>query len=187
MIKRSEITLIGKFHKTHALMGELNAVLDIDASFLDTIHPLIVDIDGIFVPFYCESVRQKGTFSSLIKIQGIDTEEDARSMVNKEIYALKKDVAAFENEDNADEEGGYADDFIGFKIEESDKGKVLGEITGVDLSTANALFIVETEGGEILYIPVAEEFINYIDEDEQVIGMTLPEGLTEINVSNSNL
>lgn len=70
MITTDEITSIGKFHKTHALKGELNAMLDIDAEFLDTEHPLIMDIDGIFVPFYCETVRPKSHFSSLVKLQG---------------------------------------------------------------------------------------------------------------------
>ena len=77
MITRAEISPIGKFHKTHALKGELNAVLDVEADLIDTKRPLIVDIDGIFVPFYCDSVRPKGHFSSLVKLQGIDSEADA--------------------------------------------------------------------------------------------------------------
>lgn len=181
MIRRSEIRAIGKIHKTHGLMGELNAVLETDASFLDTEHPLIVDVDGIFVPFYCESVRRKGSFSSLIKIQGIDSEEAAKRMVNKEIYALKRDLALFEEEESTDGEGGYADDFIGYKIVDVQSGAEIGEICEVDTSTVNSLFIVNNQNEGIIYIPVAEEFIDYIDDDEREIGMNLPDGLTEIN------
>lgn len=51
MIKEDEIIEIGKFQKTHALQGELNALLDVDLDFAEEDHPLIVEIDGIYVPF----------------------------------------------------------------------------------------------------------------------------------------
>ena len=57
MIYSTDIEQIGKFLKTHALKGELNAQLEIDADFLRPEIPIIMDIDGIFVPFYPESVR----------------------------------------------------------------------------------------------------------------------------------
>lgn len=182
MITRAEISPIGKFHKTHALKGELNAVLDVEADFIDTKRPLIVDIDGIFVPFYCDSVRPKGHFSSLVKLQGIDSEADARPFVNKEIYALKSDLEDYLPEDDEHEDGGYADDFIGYAVKDADSGKILGEITDLDLSTVNALFILESEEGKI-FIPVADEFIDSIDEDNKVMVMNLPEGLVDINAS----
>lgn len=181
MITREELASIGKFHKTHALKGELNAVLEIDGSFLDSGHPLIIDVEGIFVPFYCESVRPKGQFSSLVKLDGVDSEEEARNFVNKEIFALKGDLSEFEEEDSDEnEEGSYAEDFVGFSIYDTESKNLIGEITGLDLSTANALFIVENEG-EKMFIPIAEEFINEIDEPARIIYMSLPDGLIDIN------
>lgn len=181
MIKREELTSIGKFHKTHALKGELNAVLEIDGSFMDSEHPLIMDVDGIYVPFYCESVRPKGQFSSLVKLDGVDSEEEARVFVNKEIFALKSDLEEFEEEDSDEnEEGGYAEDFVGFSIYDSESRNLIGEIAGLDLSTANALFIVEHEG-EKVFVPIADEFIDEIDEPARAMYMSLPEGLVEIN------
>ena len=61
MIREEDLFPIGKFQKTHALKGELNAVLDINEDFLDEDYPLIIDLDGIFVPFYTESWRGGGT------------------------------------------------------------------------------------------------------------------------------
>ena len=49
----------------------------------------------------------------------------------------------------------------------------------VDQSTANALFVVETESGEVL-IPVAEEYITGIDHDRKIISLKLPEGLLDL-------
>lgn len=180
MIRRFDIEEIGKFLKTHALKGELNARLDIDASFIGDETPLIVDIDGIYVPFYPESVRSKGHFSSLIKLQGIDSEEAARQFVNKTIYARKEDVSAFVGEEEDGVEGAYADDLIGWQLRLTD-GKIIGEITDVDDSTQNLLFIVETPDGNRVYVPAAEQLIAAIDPDSHVIEMSLPEGLLDIN------
>ena len=62
MIERQNLTTAGKFLKAHALKGELNAVLDADCDLLDPERPLIVEMDGIPVPFYLQSVRPKGQF-----------------------------------------------------------------------------------------------------------------------------
>lgn len=188
MIERTEISEIGKFHKTHGLKGELNAALDIDADFISSDRPLIVDVDGIFVPFYPDSVRPKGHFSSLVKLHGIDDEAAARAFVNKAIFALKSDIGRFEEENGSgeeeDEEGGYADDFIGYKVVEIGDGepRLIGEITDVDTQTQNALFIIETTDGDTVYIPVADEFIAGIDDDSHTLNVILPPGLIDLNI-----
>ena len=188
MIELHDIVAIGKFHKTHALKGELNVVLDIDTDFIDNDTPLIIDVDGIFTPFYPDSVRPKGEQSSLVKLHGIDSGEEARSFVNKTIYALRSDLKRFEEEcgedaDN-DDEGGYADDFIGYAVENRQPDGTLvplGRITDLNTQTQNALFIIETPQGDTLYIPVADEFILGADEETHTLTMSLPEGLTVLN------
>lgn len=176
MIKREELIEIGKFQKTHALKGELNALLDVDAEFASEGHALIVEMDGIFVPFFTESVRPKGAESCLIKLKGIDTQENARELVNKEIYGLREELKEF----FGDEERESAGDFVGYTINDRGLGAI-GTITDIDFSTANVLFIVDGPKEETLYIPAAEEFIDSIDQEGKTIHMNLPEGLIELN------
>ncbi len=59
MIEVNDIVAIGKFQKTHALKGELNAILEIDSEFLEEGNAIIAEIDGIYVPFYIKSIRKK--------------------------------------------------------------------------------------------------------------------------------
>ena len=176
MIKKEEIVEIGKFQKTHALRGELNAILDIDGDYAADGHPLIVEVDGIFVPFYAESVRPKGSESYLIKLKDVDTQEKAREFVNKAVYGLRADL--MEYYDDPDME--VTADFVDFRIVDSNFGEI-GRITDIDDSTANVLFVVETPEGETIYVPVAEEFINAVDDERQVIETTLPDGLVTLN------
>lgn len=176
MIRKDEIVEIGKFQKTHALKGELNALLDVEADFVEDGHALIVDMDGIFVPFYPESIRTKGVESFLVKLRDVDSADAAREFVNKEIYALRSDLVDYFDDPDME----LSADFIGFKIVDSKLGEI-GEVVEVDDSTANVLFHVRTSQGDIVFVPVAEEFINAIHDDDQIIETTLPDGLVDLN------
>lgn len=179
MIREEEITAVGKLLKTHALKGELNVMLDIDPGYLEEGNPAILDIDGIYVPFYADSIRTKGSFSYLVKFEGIDSEIEARKLVNKTIYALRERLKEFML-DNYDEEYALYDDLIGWTIKEAD-GEVIGKVIEIDTNTENELFIVETPDGNIVYIPLTEDFIEKMDEDSKTIVMNLPEGLLDLN------
>lgn len=179
MIKESEITAVGKLQKTHALRGELNVLLDIDPEYLVAGNPAIIDIDGIYVPFFAESIRPKGHFSFLVKFDGIDSEFEAKKLVNKSVYTLRDKLKEFISE-NYDEEYALYDDLIGFEIEESGHG-VIGKVVEIDSNTENELFLVETPDGDTIYIPLTEDFIDEIDEDARVIRMSLPDGLLDLN------
>ncbi len=180
MIRFEDTEEIGKFQRPHALKGELNAVIDVDPVFLSDGNPAIVEIDGILVPFYATGVRQKGSSACLVKLDGVDSEKDARSFVNAPIRAMRSQLARYETEEEEEGKGSYAEDLVGFTITDSDAGEV-GRIVDLDLSTENALFVVENTDGETIYIPIADDLIEEIDEEKHNIEMTLPEGLVTIN------
>ena len=179
MIKEDEISAVGKLLKTHALKGEMNVILDIAPEYLDEGNPAVLDIDGIYVPFYAESVRTKGNFSYLVKFEGIDSEIEAKKLVNKTIYALRDRLKEFMLE-NFDEEYALYDDLIGWTIEDMDSGKI-GKVVDIDTNTENELFIVETPDGKTVYIPLTEDFIERMDEEGKTIYMRLPDGLLDLN------
>lgn len=179
MIRQEEITAVGKLQKTHALRGELNILLDIDVDYLEDGNPAILDIDGIFVPFYAESIRPKGSFSYLVKFDAIDSEFEAKKLVNKTVYALRDRLKEYLASIGEDEYALY-DDLIGWNVEDTEAGRI-GTIVEIDSNTENELFIVETPGGDTVYIPLTEDFIEKIDEDSKTIFMNLPAGLTDIN------
>lgn len=179
MIKEEDISAVGKLLKTHALKGELNVLLDIDPGYLEEGNPAILDIDGIFVPFYADSIRTKGSFSYLVKFEGINSEIEAKSLVNKTVYALREKLKEYML-DNYNEEYALYDDLIGWTIQETD-GKVIGKVVEIDTNTENELFIVETSEGNTVYIPLTEDFIEKMDEKTKTIIMNLPEGLLDLN------
>ncbi len=172
MILKEEIFPIGQITRAHGLKGELSFTTT--SSILDEVDvPFIVlEPEGLLVPFYLEHVRMKTDTTGLLKLERIDSEEQAREYVGLTIYLPNMFLDEMEDTEFETE---Y---FVGFEIIENQKGSI-GRITAVDDSTANALFVVETESGEVL-IPIADEFITEIDHDRKTISMKLPEGLLDL-------
>lgn len=176
MITRSQLTEIGRFNHPHGINGEISAIIDQDVD-VESLKCIVVEFDGINVPFFINSVRPKSAAALLLDIDGVDDEIQASRFANKPIYALADDPAIENSEEAGD--GLYASDLIGFRIV-SDDGALDGEITDIDDNTANVLFVVETENRGQVLIPVADELIESIDEDNHTITVSLPEGILDI-------
>ena len=176
MIKESEIILAGKFNKPHGINGELSATIDLDVD-LSEVKCIVTDIDGLYVPFFVEGVRPKTADTVLLTIDGIDNEIKAGALSHHPIYLLRDDVD--DDGDDADEDGFYASDLIGYTIVDTD-GTPVGEVIDFNDSTQNVLFVVNTAEGDEIFIPVADELIEAIDTDTKVITMSLPEGIMNL-------
>ena len=184
MIKQEDLTAVGKFQRTHALKGELNALIDIDPDFFgEEGNPMIVGMEGCFVPFFTETIRTKGQTSYLVKIDRVDSEEQARQFVNKTIYAERAELKEYMAE--AGEELIDGNGLDGYTVHDTEAGE-LGRLARIDDSTANVLLVVETPEGEELFLPMAEEFISEINPEERKIVMNLPEGLLGLNRKNDD-
>lgn len=172
MIRPEEVYPIGKFTRTHGVQGEM-ALSFTDDVFDRTDCPyLVCSMDGILVPFFIEEYRFKSDNVALIKFERIDTNEAASIFTNKEVYFPKSYA------DQA-EDGEYSwQYFIGFSAEDTTHGH-LGELTDIDESTINTLFVVECPDGNEILIPVQEAFIESINHDKHIIKFNLPDGLLE--------
>lgn len=176
MIRKEDLRSVGKFQKTHALKGELNMISDIDPEYYLEGNPLIMEYDGIMVPYYAESIRPKGNTSYLVKIDGIDSEKEAAVFVNKEIYIKLNDALQWLKEEIEEEE-----ELLGYTVEDISTGEILGIVSDIENSTSNVLFIVENDEEEEYYLPFNNDLIIEINEDEHKIKMKLPDGLRDIN------
>ena len=176
MILRTDITEAGVFNKPHGIKGEISATLDYDTD-LSEVKCIVIEIEGIFVPFFIVSVRPKTAETCLLTIDGIDSEENARTLTGRAFYLLNSDLPV---DDPDGEEGFYASDLVGYTVTDSELGTI-GEITDYNDSTDNLLFIVTTPYEKEVYIPVADDFINEIDQDTHTLHTTLPQGIVDLN------
>lgn len=173
MIKKEEMFKIGRFAKPHGVKGELALVTESDV-FDNSDDPYIVcDIDGIFVPFFIESYRYKGSSVILLKLEYVNTEEVAREFVNLDVYYP---LDAMEESDIIGEV--TWDNFIGYTVTDIKYG-LLGNITQVEDSTVNVLFQIDHRG-EPLLMPAVEELITDVDHQNRTLTVSLPEGLLDL-------
>lgn len=177
MINQEDIVKIGRFIKPHGVKGELSLLTDTDV--LDESEDLYVicDMDGILVPFFVEEYRYKTDTVILVKLEGVDSEEEARMFLGKDVFYPLEAINE-EEEEAVGEEDLPWDHLIGYGVTDIHQGYV-GQVTGVDTSTINILLRVDREGKEIL-IPVAEELITDVDPEAALLTVDLPEGLLEL-------
>ena len=176
MIKKEDIYKIGVLNKPHGVKGELQFTFTDDIFDRVEADYIICLMDGIPVPFYLEEYRFRSNTTALVKLEGIDTTEQARRFTNVEVYFPVKH--AEESADAGELTWNY---FVGFRMEEVHHGE-LGQITGVDTATVNVLFVVDHKGEELL-VPAQEEFILGIDRTHRIITVSLPEGLLALDTA----
>lgn len=177
MITREELIAIGHYNKPHGVAGELSATVDIEMDVLRELSCLVSEMDGIFVPFFFNSLRPKTSETVLLTIDGINSEQEAARLVNHDIFALKREYR--QESIDADADGYPLDYFIGFELQDSD-GTRVGEIVQVDEQTENAIFIVEDGDREVL-LPASDDLIVEFDLDKKVMVMDLPQGILDLN------
>lgn len=177
MILESEIIEAGKFNKPHGVKGEISATIELDVD-LDCVRCVIIPVDGIYVPFFIENVRPKNGDTFLVTLDGIDNEEKAQYFANRTFYIPATDLP--EADEYNDEDGFYAADLIGYTLEDLTAGKI-GSVTDINDSTQNVLFVITTDSGSEVFVPVVDEFIIDIDPDKKLIHTSLPEGIVDLN------
>jgi 16S rRNA processing protein RimM len=179
MITASQLSKIGKYNKIHGVAGELSASFTCEVDAVSHCRCLISSINGIFVPFFYSSLRPKGVGSLLVKIDGIKSEQDAKLLVGKEMYALSTDIdSATTPNFTGDEDELPVDFFIGFALRDSVTGRE-GKIVDVDTSTDNYLFVADFQGTDV-FVPAVDDFIESVDVDSKLIVMALPDGLLDL-------
>ena len=169
MIRKEDVYKIGRLGKVHGVKGEITFMFDDDVFDRVDADYLVLEVDGILVPFFIEEYRFRSDTTALMKFEDIDTQERARELTNCDVYFPHALVPV--------EEGPVTFSFlVGFDLIEATTGQVVGRIAAIDDQTANVLF--ELEDGTL--IPAADDLVTEIDQKKRQIHMTLPDGLLSL-------
>lgn len=170
MIRREDVYRIGKLGKAHGVKGELSMMIDDDTFDRVEAEYLILEMDGIMVPFFMEEYRFKTDDTVLVKFEDVDTQERAKQLTGTEVFFPR----ALAQEDETGELS-YAQ-LVGFTIINAADKSAAGVIASVDEQTVNIMF--ELTDGRL--IPAAEELIDGIDIEKKEITMIIPEGILDL-------
>lgn len=160
--------------KTHGIKGEMNIELTDFAEPDDDFAPgacLIVEIEGLDVPFFVASSRPRGPESMLLMLDDVNSEAEATSLCGHSLYVYTDETATDGDELTAGE-------LIGYTIIDADSGNPVGKVSDLKELTPGSWYFV-TEPDDRL-IPAVDEMILSVDSDRRAIEMRLPEGLLEL-------
>lgn len=133
---------------------------DIDPEDLKTQGPVFIEFDGLPVPFFIESLQEKGN-RCIVKFEDIDTLPEAEELVEREVTL---GTEAEEDEDT----------LVGLRVRDAKSLRIIGEIVDMSDYGGNLVVTVETDHGDVL-LPVHEELIVGIHDD--ILTMDIPAGL----------
>ncbi|TDW99313.1 ribosome maturation factor RimM [Dinghuibacter silviterrae] len=161
---------IGRFVAAFGLKGELilrhslgKGLRTLEVVFLENRK------DG-FLPYFVEEIRVKGTGEVYMKLEGVDTPEQARLLNQKEVWLREADFSRMAARS-------APVSLLGFHLidGETDLGEVV-EVIEQPMQVLCKLFI---RGKEVL-IPLHKGTMGKLDKDHKRLYVTLPEGLLDV-------
>ncbi len=164
---------IGQIAKLHGYKGGVSLFLDVThpEEYMD-MESFFIEIDGILTPFFVESFKLKNKGFAAVKFQGIDTEQEAKSLLKKKVFIPETELREL------DESNFYDHEIIGYEVEDVVKGKI-GKVTAIADLKQNPLLVIEFKDKEIL-LPIFEGLIVNVDRKLKRLKVKAPDGLIDL-------
>ena len=163
---------IGRIVKIHGFKGEVVLRLDTDIpEAYEQMESLFLQRAEAMIPFFIQRSSLSGQFLRM-KLEGIDTEEQARRLVRSEAYLPMECLPELEDDQF------YYHEIVGYKVVDKKAGDI-GTVKRVNDSPLQPLFEIDSHGTEIL-VPVVDDFIEKVDKKARILYLSLPEGLLDI-------
>ena len=144
-----------KIVATHGIRGEVRCQYFCDsAEFLCEFEELFLDKKGEKPVEITRAYPHKNVV--IMKIDGIDTVEDAQKLIGKTLYMNRDDV-------ELDEGVYFIQDIIGLTVKDIESGEVYGKISDVYQNGATDVYSIKKENGRELMFPYIDEVVKKID------------------------
>jgi len=173
--------LIGVIGKPHGIKGEINVMLLTDYPNTILKGSILFLDQELSIPVEINSIRQKklkGRDVSVIRFTGVDGRNEAEKLKGKNLYRSGSEVPALEDGKF------WVDDLLGCSVLLED-GATIGKVQDVDVLASNENLAVLIENpdikasgmvGNILYVPLIEDYIENIDiPGKKIVLKKLPE------------
>lgn len=157
---------IGRIGKPHGVKGEVMFHFADDIFDGDDADHLFLLVEGLPVPFAIEEYRFRSDETCLLKLQDVDSQEQARQLTGCTVLYPR----------SGQDDDLTWDELEGYTLFDSTTRRPVGTIRRVDQQTVNTLFVLED--GRL--VPAADDWVDAIDRHQHTISMTLPEGLLDI-------
>jgi 16S rRNA processing protein RimM len=170
---KNEHFYLGTISRKFSFKGEVVLQINPDLDYFpENIESVFVEIQQKRIPFFIEFTKAHKKNNLRIKFEDVNTEEEANHLVKRDVFVLKSEI-------DINEEFSIKD-LIGFTAFDKND-ELIGEIVSLNTSTPQTFFELSSEKGPIL-IPVNDDWILEVDEEDKSIYFELPEGLLDLNI-----
>jgi len=157
--------------KPHGFSGQIFlALLEPGKWKIKKMSAVFIDFNGNLVPFFVEKIQLQSN-SAIIKLEGVDTEDEARKMMGKSLFLdnsyKPKKISSH----------GF-DELSGFQVWDRNEG-MLGIIKEIEEYPQQFIAVMSYKNQEILF-PLNEFVIIGVDQIKKVLEVNLPEGLLDV-------
>jgi 16S rRNA processing protein RimM len=172
-MEKEECFYLGKIVKKYSFKGELLAKLDTDQpDIYENLEALFIEVNNSLIPFFVEKSQLHKSNLLRLKLEDVSSESDADALLKKDLYLPIDLLPKLEGNTF------YYHEIIGFQVIDENFGTV-GQITGVNDSTTQALFEIDHNGKEVL-IPINDDIICSLDRTAKTIMVKTPPGLINL-------
>jgi len=169
---KNDLHALGYFSKLHGFKGELTAALNTEnIRDYESLDHIFVEIRGELVPYMVELIEFKTNTSAKVKLEGVDSEAQAKSLVKCGIYIEPEQISEEDDEKLA------LQNMVGYAVHDVNFGPV-GEIVHLEDRGPNPIMTLSFQGKEIL-IPIHPDFFESIDHHQREVHLQTPEGLID--------
>lgn len=175
-MKVDDCFYLGYISKAIGNKGELAFKLDVDSPSsyegLDAVFIQMQRQDKQLVPFFIEESKIQNNQLLRCKIEGVDNQADAKSLIGKSLFLPIEALPKLEGNQF------YFHEIIGFEVIDQERGSI-GKVDKVlEFSTSNLLSIPHANT-EIL-IPINDETIVEVNRDQKTLKVKTTEGLIDL-------
>jgi len=173
VMRKENCFFLGKIVKKYSFKGELLIKLDTDEpQVYEHLEAIFIQVRNNFIPFFVVHSRLHKSQLLRVKFEDVDCEADANALIGSELYLPLDLLPKLEGNKF------YFHEVINFTIIDQHFGEI-GRLKSINDSTAQALFVIDRNGVEIL-IPMNDEFISEVNRKMKTIIVETPPGLIEL-------
>ncbi len=172
-MRKEECFYLGEIVSKYSFRGEVLIKLDTDEpETYENLESVFISMGNSLVPFFIVHSRLHRSNRLRVDFEEVSDEAEADKIIGSEVYLPLDRLPPLSGKKF------YYHEVIGFSLVDSKYGDI-GTIVSINDSAAQALFVADKDGKQLL-IPINDEIITEIDRLEKTIFVRTPEGLVSL-------
>ncbi|MBU2018211.1 MAG: ribosome maturation factor RimM [Bacteroidetes bacterium] len=174
-MKKTDCFQLGYIAKLHGFKGEVSLFLDATSpEKYGQLDALFIEIDQQLIPFFVENIKLKQKGFAALKLENVNTEEEARRILRKSVYLPNQLL------EELDDKHFYDHEIAGFEVIDEKEGSIgIGQDV-IELGP-NVLLQIDLNGKEVL-VPLLPGIVQKVDRINKKLYIQAPEGLLSLYI-----